>query len=94
MPRKPIDYSTTHFYKIVSKDTTIKDCYIGHTTDFKTRKGCHKRVCNNPKSNRHNCKIYCFIRENGGWDNFDMVLIDTIRCNDALDARKKRTCFY
>ena len=89
MPRKPIDYSITHFYKIVCKDIRITDCYIGHTTDFKTREGCHKRVCNNPNSNRHHCKIYRFIRENGGWDNFDMILIKTLNCQNALEARKK-----
>ena len=44
MPRIKIDYSNTMFYKIVCKDLDIKDFYVGHTTDFKTRKNCHKRV--------------------------------------------------
>jgi hypothetical protein len=33
MPKKPIDYSKTHFYKIVCNDTNIKPCYVGHTTE-------------------------------------------------------------
>ena len=37
MPKKPIDYSKTHFCKIVCNDTNIKPCYVGHTTDFKRR---------------------------------------------------------
>ena len=42
MPRVPIDYSQTHFYKIVCRNTDIKDCYVGHTTDFTKRKNRHK----------------------------------------------------
>ena len=41
MPRKEIDYSNTHFYKIVCKDLNIKDCYVGHTTNFKNKKYEH-----------------------------------------------------
>ena len=37
MQRLPIDYSNTQFYKIVCKDTTITDCYVGHTTDLTTK---------------------------------------------------------
>ena len=43
MPRKPIDYSNTHFYKIVCKDLGIKELYVGHTTNFKNRKLDHKK---------------------------------------------------
>ena len=52
MPRKPIDYSKTHFYKIVCKDTSITDCYVGHTTDFTKRQWQHKNSCKNQKMPR------------------------------------------
>ena len=51
MPRKPIDYSKTHFYKIVCNDTEIKPVYVGHTTDF-TRENMKMEVVvimKNPK---------------------------------------------
>ena len=89
MPRNKIDYSNTHFYKIVSKDLEKKDFYIGHTTDFKTRKNCHKRVCNNSNDRNHNLPIYQFIRDNKGWDNFDMILIEKQCLNDGLEATKR-----
>ena len=89
MPRRNIDYSKTHFYKIVCKDTSIKDIYVGHTTDFKTRKGCHKRVCNNPKEPNYNIPLYKFIRDNDGWDNFDMILIETKSYENSMEARKR-----
>ena len=76
MPRQPIDYSNTSFYKIVSRDLSIADLYVGHTTDFVRRKNGHKTVCNNPLSSSHEIYLYRFIRENGGWNNFDMRLIE------------------
>ena len=89
MPRQPIDYSNTSFYKIVCRDLSIADLYVGHTTDFVRRKNGHKTVCNNPLSNSHEIYLYRFIRENGGWSNFDMILIEQTACLNKLDAEKK-----
>ena len=58
MPRKPIDYSNTHFYKIVCKDLNVKELYIGHTTNFKNRKLDHKKNCLNPNSKKYNFPVY------------------------------------
>jgi hypothetical protein len=88
MPKKPIDYTNTHFYKICCKDLEVKDIYVGHTTDFRKRRNHHKLSCNNETSNKHNMNVYQVIRENNGWDNWDMILIETRSCNDALDAKK------
>ena len=89
MPRVPIDYSQTHFYKIVCRNTDIKDCYVGHTTDFTKRKNRHKSDCCNQKSKHHNVPLYQFIRDNGNWDKWQMILIDTLHCENSLDALKK-----
>ena len=89
MPLKAINYDKTHFYKIVCKDLDIKDCYVGHTTDFATRKDCHAQTCTNTKMRAHGTPIYRFIRKNGGWDNWEMVLIKTGKCENALEARSK-----
>ena len=87
MPKTPVDYSKTQFYKIVCKDLSIKDCYVGHTTDFRRRKYEHKRRAKN-ESVQDGCKcLYEFIRNNNGWVNFDMILIDTIKCDNSLQAR-------
>ena len=69
MPRKPIDYSNTHFYKIVCKDTNMTDCYVGHTTDFTKRKYKHKGLCNNTNIRNYTIPLYQFIRANGGFNN-------------------------
>ena len=89
MPKLPMDYSNTHFYKIVCKNVDIQDIYIGHTTCFKTRKNCHKRVCNNPNDRSHNLPLYKFIRANDGFDNFDMILMETSKHANGLEARAR-----
>jgi len=85
MPKDIIDYSQTIIYKIYCKDTTITDVYIGHTTNFIKRKYQHKICCNS----NNKLKIYDSIRNNGGWENWDMVEIAKYNCKDATEARIK-----
>ena len=86
MPRKPIDYSNTVFYKLVCRDITILDLYVGHTTDFKARKSRHKSDCYNSNNKGYVYKVYTFIRNNGGWENWDMVIIQRRSCVDEHEA--------
>jgi hypothetical protein len=46
--------------------------YVGSTKSFIKRKSQHKRACNNGDTK----KLYTTIRENGGWDNWRMVMIE------------------
>ena len=89
MPKVAMDYSKTHFYKIVCKDPTVKEIYVGHTTNFVKRKYYHKNICHNPNNREHNTYKYRFIRDNGGWDNWEMVLIEREQCEDSIDAVKR-----
>ena len=79
-------YNKTVFYKIVCKDENIKDLYVGHTTDFKERLRNHKSCCCNPHSKQYTYRIYTFIRENGGWDNFKMVIVEERNMNNKKEA--------
>lgn len=88
MPKKPMDYSKTIVYKIVCKDDNIKDCYVGHTTNFKNRKNQHKKYSNNNNLDKSHFKLYTTIRENEGWNNWDMVEIERYDCKDIYEARK------
>jgi hypothetical protein len=89
MPRLPIDYSKIVIYKIVCNDLNIKECYVGHTTDFTRRKSEHKSDCNNEKRKKYNYKVYKTIRENGGWINWTMVEIEKYPCRDENEASAK-----
>ena len=89
MPKHNIDYSNTHFYRIVCRDLTVTECYVGHTTDFRVRKNAHKSQCSNATGKWFNLPVYKFIRENGGWSNWDMVLIAVHTCENKLVATMK-----
>jgi len=89
MPKTILDYSKTIMYKIVCNDLSIKQCYVGHTTDMTKRKCAHKSRCNKEKDKGHNLKIYKIIRENGGWDNWTMLLVEKFPCKDKHEACKR-----
>jgi hypothetical protein len=84
------DYSKGLIYKLCCKDTDITDIYIGSTTGFRHRKSGHKGSCNNENSTKYNYGVYKFIRENGGgWENWDMVLVEYYPCETKLELEKK-----
>jgi len=94
MPKKPYDYSKTIIYKIVCKDLNVSDVYVGHTTDFTRRKSQHKSHCHLETSEHYNIKLYKFIRDNGGWTNFDMIEIEKYPCNDYNEACSRERYWY
>lgn len=75
------------FYKISCLDETIDYIYIGSTQDFIRRKYEHKNCCINERSKHYNLQVYKFIRENGGWKNFQMIPIDECEFETKLHAR-------
>jgi hypothetical protein len=94
MPKKDMDYSSCLIYKLVCNNLNVKDCYVGHTTNFKQRKSLHKQNCNNPNSKKYNFKVYQIIRDNGGWNNWSMILVENYPCDDVLQARARERYWY
>jgi len=94
MPKVKIDYSNTIFYKIYCKDPSVKDLYIGHTTNFVQRKYAHKQGCVNTKSVNYNCKVYETIRDNMGWENWTMEIIAFHNCEDLYSAKKQEQHYF
>ena len=89
MPRIKTDYSRTVIYVIKCKDDNITEEYIGSTIDFIKRKCQHKNTCNNENNKKYNFKIYKFIRENGGWENWIMLEVEKYPCQDKNEAHKR-----
>ena len=89
MPKRQTNYSKTVIYKIVCKNLSITDKYVGHTTNFRQRKTNNRSICYNEASNNYNDNLYKCIRLNGGFDNWDMIEIEKYPCNDANEARAK-----
>jgi hypothetical protein len=98
MPRTPVDYTKTIIYKLVHKeDYDNANIYIGSTTDFIKRKYTHKNSYYNEKNKNYNEKKYQYIRENGGWDCFNMIEIEKYPCNDGNEAKTREEywrCYF
>jgi|LauGreDrversion2_5_1035112.scaffolds.fasta_scaffold04876_2 hypothetical protein len=90
MPRDDISYSNTVIYKIYCKDPTIKDIYVGHTTNFTKRKYHHKVSCKEETK----LKIYDTIRRNGGWENWNMEELARYPCTNSAEAKMKEQYHY
>ena len=85
MPRTSIDYTNTIIYKIqhTEKEELI---YVGHTTDFTKRKSAHKAYANTKEGKPYNRQLYKMIRENGGWEMFNMIEIKKFSCDTKREA--------
>ena len=93
MPKTQTDYSNTIIYKICCKDPTIKEIYIGHTTNFTQRKNSHKTLCCNENNKNHNRYVYQFIRQNGGWNNWNMIQIEKQPFKNKREAEAHEHCW-
>jgi hypothetical protein len=73
---------------------TVTDIYVGSTTDFTRRKSEHKSKCNNPNAQGHNCKVYQTIRENGGWTNWSMILVENFPCENVNESHARERYWF
>jgi hypothetical protein len=89
-----IDYSKTLIYKIVCKDLSVAYCYVGSTTNFDQRKKSHKTKCYSQCSDKYHYQLYTIIRQYGGWENWSMIIIEKVPCNDSYEARKAERLYY
>lgn len=85
-------YQKACIYKICCKDPSITDCYVGSTTDFVKRRYDHKWNCDNSKYKKY-YKLYRFINNNGGWNNFNMQVIEQYPCNCKEELHRREGYF-
>ena len=71
-------------YIIRCNDKSITDCYIGSTTDMYNREKNHRNKWNDINYRSYNYKLYQFIRENGGWENWEMKKIFDVEDDTPL----------
>jgi len=80
-------YQNGCIYKIVCKDPAVTECYVGSCCNFTRRKHQHKSDCHNVNRNHYNFKVYTFIRQHGGWDNWDMIQLQHYPCNSKRELQ-------
>lgn len=85
-----IDYSKIEIYKISCKDKRVKYIYIGSTTDFTKRKYIHKKNTVVKSDN----ELYSMINSNGGWNNWNMEIIEKYNCKCHTDVVEKEKEWY
>jgi len=68
----------------------IKDIYVGSTTNKNRRKQQHKRNCNDENDKeKYNMRVYKFIRETGGFDNWSLILVEKYPCNSKQELEMR-----
>tara|TARA_R110000744_G_scaffold67751_1_gene138050 strand:+ start:161 stop:631 length:471 start_codon:yes stop_codon:yes gene_type:complete len=80
-------------YKFVCRDKSVTEFYIGSTKNLQQRIYHHKSSCHNSNGKEYNLKVYQFIRENGGWENWEIVVIKKLP-NTNKEARCYIEQFY
>lgn len=85
MPHKAVNYNNTIIYKIQHHEKP-ELLYIGSTTSFSKRKCQHKSNCYNENNKSYSTKLYKMIRDNGGWNEFNMIEIKKFPCQSKREA--------
>lgn len=62
----------------IQNNSDPKEFYVGSTLNLSRRKSHHKKNVKNKCGKLYWCKLYVYIRENGGWDNFTFTKIHEI----------------
>ncbi len=66
---------TGYIYKLYCDG--VGEFYIGSSFDMKERIYKHKSKCHNSKCKAYNFKVYQYIRENHGFDNWKFETLET-----------------
>jgi hypothetical protein len=73
-------------YKLCCKDPNVEECYVGKTKDYLQRKCSYKS-----KSVDSQQQVYKCIRENKGWSNWRMCILEQFEDydDDKIEERKQ-----
>ncbi len=72
-------------YKLRHKDDLKEtNIYIGHTKNMQQRIRDHRCSCTNSRKREYQQKKYQYIRDNGGWENWEMLEIE--KCDNEEEA--------
>jgi hypothetical protein len=83
------DYSRAVVYKIVCKDTCVSFVYVGSTSNYRMRLSHHKSDYFNVSSPRHKLPLYEFMRANGDWTNFEVIIVEEFPCSSKRELEER-----
>jgi len=88
-----MNFNNSVIYLFTCNDSTIDDKYIGSSINFKSRQSQHKHACNNITDKLHNKSLYQCMRDNGGFKNWSMDILENVKCSSLYELHI-RECFY
>jgi group I intron endonuclease len=77
-------------YKICHKSALYDEEYVGSTTRLRSRISQHKGVSYSEIDKNRNLPLYTFIREHGGWDDWDFHVLEEVRFDETEGAPSKK----
>ncbi len=77
-----------YIYRINDKKNEL-EFYIGSTNNMSSRKSHHKKNVHNKVGKMYWGKLYQYIRANGRWDNFEIIILETGEIESKDLIRKK-----
>ena len=87
---KTKDFSKCEIYKIVCKNPSINYLYVGSSTNIPKIKYYHKNNSINGKTTL----LYNNINENGGWTNWDLIVLEKCNCSSHVEVEQKEKEWY
>ena len=71
-----------HYYIYCLHNENLPEYYVGHTVNLYDRNKLHRWA-----TNIYGSKVYKYIKDNGGYNNFKMEVLDEIYCLE-IEARQ------
>ena len=71
------------YYKLCHSTDEKNECYIGTTPNINSCFSAHR--CRYMDIKCQNIKLYRYIRENGGFEKWNIVILETKRCKTAYE---------
>ena len=88
MPKNAVSYKNTVIFKIMCKDVKIKKYFLDYSTGINNKIYLLKKQSLDEKCKKYNSEMNKFIRENGGWENFEYYILEEYKeCNTLNDAK-------
>lgn len=78
-----------YIYKLCCKHENINDIYIGATKNIEKRTREHRAESHLQNRDAYHLKKYEYIRECGGFNNWELVIIEEIETNDRKQVLNK-----
>ena len=86
-------YENGVIYMLKHKTDDTKEFYIGSSFDFKARCRTHKNSCNKQNDKKYNLKVYKYMRENGGFNEWTIVKLYDYPCKNKYELElEERKC--